>query len=89
MLFNVYIHEHHKDTTLSPNHSIWLGKTQDGFYHATENHQASYTCPAEPFDSDHILCYNFTETNTLYCAISDQMKYNSLDNEAYAGNSFE
>lgn len=43
-------------------------------------------CPVEPFDSDHIHYYNGTETNTLHCAVSDQLKYNSLDNEAYAGN---
>lgn len=34
----------------------------------------------------YIHCYNFTETTTLYCAISDHLKYNELNNEAYAGN---
>lgn len=38
------------------------------------------------FTSDHIRCYNFTETNTLYCAISDQLKYSKLNNEAYTSN---
>lgn len=38
------------------------------------------------FASDHIHCYNFTETNTLYCAISNQLKYNRMNNEAYASN---
>lgn len=48
--------------------------------------RAFYKCPIRAFASDHVHCYNFTETNTLYCAISDQLKYNRLNNEAYAGN---
>lgn len=61
----------------------WLRKTQNGFYRATQKCLAFYKCPVGAFASDHTHCYNFTETNTLYC---DQVKYNRLNNEAYAGN---
>lgn len=64
----------------------WLRKTQNGFYRATQKCLAFYKCPVGAFASDHTHCYNFTETNTLYCDICDQVKYNRLNNEAYAGN---